>query len=153
MDPAGQQTESCRRSDGKREGQLLFFLIVSVSYNARYAKLRGVKIALFRIFPPIRPSWLLRASILRFLPFLHVCNFYCYFVFCFFSSRIFVQEYFLTLFLHQHVLRTMLLFLRLYFLPHGCRMHVTVRAILADCVFSIDKASATRRHSIYDISR
>ena len=39
------------------------------------------------------------------------------------------------------------------FFSHGCMMHVTVRAILADCVFSIDKASATRRHSIYDISR
>lgn len=49
---------SCRKSDRKREGQLLF-LIVHVSYNARYAKLREVKNAHFPEFWRSSLSWLI----------------------------------------------------------------------------------------------
>lgn len=49
---------SCRKSDRKREGQLLF-LIISVSYNARYAKLREAKNAHFPDFWRSSLSWLI----------------------------------------------------------------------------------------------
>ena len=64
---------SCRKSDRKREGQLLF-LIVTVSYNARYAKLREAKKARFPDFWHFSPDWLIIRlgstvlHILRFLP-------------------------------------------------------------------------------------
>ena len=63
---------SCRKSDRKREGQLLF-LIVHVSYNARYAKLREVKKAHFPDFCRFSLGWLifkLSSTVLRSLLFL-----------------------------------------------------------------------------------
>lgn len=63
---------SCRKSDRKREGQLLF-LIISVSYNARYAKLREVKNAHFPDFWRSSLSWLifgLSSAVLHILQFL-----------------------------------------------------------------------------------
>lgn len=63
---------SCRKSDRKREGQLLF-LIISVSYNARYAKLREVKNAHFPEFWRFSLSWLifgLSSAVLHILQFL-----------------------------------------------------------------------------------
>lgn len=63
---------SCRKSDRKREGQLLF-LIISVSYNARYAKLREVKMPISRIFgvPASAGSF---SGLVQ--PFCTFCNFY-----------------------------------------------------------------------------
>ena len=75
---------SCWKSDRKREGQLLFFLIIDVSYNARYAKLREVKKARFPDFWRSSPSWLiirLGSTVLRILHFLS-----CFIVF--FVSRL-----------------------------------------------------------------
>ena len=63
---------SCWKSDRKREGQLLF-LIISVSYNARYAKLREVKKARFPDFWRFSLGWLifwLGLTVLRILHFL-----------------------------------------------------------------------------------
>ena len=63
---------SCRKSDRKREGQLLF-LIVHVSYNARYAKLREAKNAYFPDFWRSSLSWLifrLSSAVLHILQFL-----------------------------------------------------------------------------------
>ena len=68
---------SCRKSDRKREGQLLF-LIVHISYNARYAKLREVKNAHFPEFWRFSLSWLIFGlssavlHILHFLPYFMV---------------------------------------------------------------------------------
>ena len=72
---------SCRKSDRKREGQLLF-LIIAVSYNARYAKLRGAKNAHFPDFVRFSLGWLIfRLNsavllILHFLPHFHILLFY-----------------------------------------------------------------------------
>ena len=63
---------SCRKSDRKREGRLLF-LIIAVSYNARYAKHRGAKNAHFPDFGRSRPGWFifgLGSTVLRILQFL-----------------------------------------------------------------------------------
>ena len=72
---------SCRKSDRKREGQL--FLIIAVSYNARYAKLREVKNAHFPDFWRFSPGWLifgLGSTVLRILHFLSY--FIVFFVSC-----------------------------------------------------------------------
>ena len=64
---------SCWKSDRKREGQLLFFLIIDVSYNARYAKLREAKKAHFPDFWRFSLGWLifwLGLTVLRILHFL-----------------------------------------------------------------------------------
>ncbi|MEE0358112.1 MAG: hypothetical protein UDS56_01035, partial [Faecalibacterium prausnitzii] len=63
---------SCRKSDRKREGQLLF-LIITVSHNARYAKLREAKNAHFPDFWRSSLSWLifgLSSAVLHILQFL-----------------------------------------------------------------------------------
>ena len=64
---------SCRKSDRKREGQLLFFLIIVVSYNARYAKLRGVKNAQFPDFCVPDPAGSFLGLVQAFCAF---CTFY-----------------------------------------------------------------------------
>ena len=64
---------SCRKSDKERRAASVF-LIIDVSYNARYAKLRGVKKAHFPDFWHFSPGWLIIRlgstvlHILRFLP-------------------------------------------------------------------------------------
>ena len=63
---------SCRKSDRKREGRLLF-LIVSVSYNARYAKLREAKNAHFPDFWYFCLGWLIFVLVQLFCT---VCTFY-----------------------------------------------------------------------------
>ena len=63
---------SCWKSDRKREGQLLF-LIVRVSYNARYAKHREAKNAHFPEFWRFSLGWLifgLSSAVLHILQFL-----------------------------------------------------------------------------------
>ena len=63
---------SCRKFDRKRGGQLLFS-IITVSYNARYAKLREAKNAHFPDFWRSSLSWLifgLSSAVLHILQFL-----------------------------------------------------------------------------------
>lgn len=72
---------SCRKSDRKREGQLLF-LIISVSYNARYTKLREVKNAHFPDFWRSSLSWLIFGLSLAVL---HILQLLSYFMVLFVS--------------------------------------------------------------------
>ena len=66
----------------EREKGSFCFLIISVSYNARYAKLRGVKNAHFPDFVRFSLGWLIfRLNsavllILHFLPYFHILLFY-----------------------------------------------------------------------------
>ena len=89
---------SCRESDRKREGQLLFF-IIAVSYNARYAKLREAKNTHFPDFLRSRPGWLIFGLGLTVL---HILHFLSYFI-VFFVSRLQIVSALCACFITFHV--------------------------------------------------
>ena len=112
---------SCRKSDRKREGQLLF-LIAHISYNARYAKLREVKNAHFPDFWRSSLSWLVFVVGSVVLHSLHFLSCLSWFVVFFVSHLLIVPDRFV--------------FNLFYSSKHLCACFITFHAAFYDLQFA-----------------
>ena len=114
---------SCRKFDRKRGGQLLFS-IITVSYNARYAKLREAKNAHFPDFWRFSLSWLISGLV---QPFCTFCNFYH--ILWFYLSHAYrcFLRYALLQLLHRFICNSF------YFSKHLCAYFITFHVAAVDC--------------------